>query len=149
LCISWIIKCLIINTHLQTLLLANVLGNWKIDTTPKAKKVKKGKQKALRSVRNDIASCQEDGDSGVPPNVGNVSQTRHATEHFNTTSFNKLLTAAYFCTSLQSHRKSKKKNHKNFHYVVLKQLNPIQNLISHLSKIRFNIILPSFLRFTK
>ena len=104
LCISWIIKCLIINIHLQTLLLANVLGKWKIDTTPKAKKVKKGKQKALRSVRNDIASCQEDGDSGVPPNVGNVLQTRHATEHFNT-SFNKLLTAAYFCTSLQSHRK--------------------------------------------
>ena len=85
-----------------------MLGNWKTDITPKAIKVKKGTQKALHSVHSDIASCQEDGDSGAPPNVGNVPQTRHATEHFNTTSFDKLLTAAYFGTSLQSHRKSKK-----------------------------------------
>ena len=68
-------------------------------------KSKKIKQKSLHSVLNDIASCQEDGDSGVPPNVHNVSQTKHATEHFTTTSFNKLLRAAYFFTSLLSHWK--------------------------------------------
>ena len=87
-------KCLTINTHLQKLLLANVLGKWKKVTTSKAQKLKKLKQMSLHTVQNIIASCQEDGNSGVPPNVSKVSQTRHATEHFNTTSFNKLLTAS-------------------------------------------------------
>jgi hypothetical protein len=59
-------------------------------------KSKEIKQKSFRSVHNDIASLQEDGASGVPPNVHNVSQTKHATEHFVTTSFNKLLRATYF-----------------------------------------------------